>query len=250
MLIDLLRKVLTRANLKPQYLNLLLSRVDLYQHAFTSESYDAKYNYEIYELLGDASVNKFLVWYFYRRFPQLHCSGSVKVLSRLKINYASKVILSQIADKLGFWPYIRATNDEREKAKKSLLEDVFEAFIGLTELIVDEYFAVGVGYVVVNDILTSILDTMPISLQFEDLYDAKTRLKELFDANRQLGKLVYDDFQTTTVLYQIVDGIKKKMAESYGAQKAGRHQEVSKTVLESLAKQGISRTVNYNLFCE
>ncbi len=252
-MIDLLRKTLAPANLKPQYLDLLLTRIDLYEDAFTSASYDLKRNYEIYELLGDASANKFLVWYFHRRFPQLNCPAGVKVLARLKINYASKRSFAQIADRLGFWPYVRASDEQRKTAKKKLLEDVFEAFIGVTESIVDDRFEVGVGFSVINDVLTSIFDKMPISLRYEDLYDAKTRLKELFDANSHLGQLTYDDKTKGTVstIYRTsTDGVKIKLADGHGLSKADRQQDASKKALEYLETEGYSRKINYDLFCE
>lgn len=251
MLIELIKRTLGPAKLKPQYLNLLLSRMDLYQVAFTSSSYDAINNYEIYELLGDSTYNKFLVWYFYRRFPQFNCISGVKMLARLKINYASKRTLAQIADRLGFWQYILASDDQKSKGKKSLLEDVFEAFLGLTELIIDEQFVVGVGFVVVNDILTSIFDDMSISLEYEDLFDAKTRLKELFDSNTQLGKLLYENIGGSSVIFRITsDGKKIQLGEGGGFLKADREQNASKMALEELRRQGVIQKVNYNLICE
>jgi hypothetical protein len=61
-------------------------------------------------------------------------------------------------------------------------------------------FCEGVGYAIVYTILKSIFDNMNISLKYEDLYDAKTRLKELCDMYKtQLTNLNYKyekDIQT------------------------------------------------------
>ena len=73
-----------------------------------------------------------------------------------------------------------------------MLEDCVESFIGVTEMMIDDVCRPGVGHAVVYDILKSIFDEIAISLKYEDLYDSKTRLKELFDYHKTtLGKLKY-----------------------------------------------------------
>lgn len=246
---NFLKQILAPAQLKEQYLNILLNREDLYLQALTSASFDAKNNYEIFELIGDSTANKFLTWYFFRRFPQLNCPQGVKVLARLKINYASKKTFSKIADKLGFWPFIRASAQQKEGERNSLLEDSFEAFIGLTEMLLDEHFKIGVGFAVVNDILTSVFDKMPISLEYEDLYDAKTRLKELFDINNQLGTLIYEAEPNKTTIYR--NGEKKiKIGEGFAVTKANQQQAAAAEALKLLKTQGYTRKIEHKLLCE
>lgn len=192
----LIKTVLKKGKLIPKHIEALTSSeaMQQYSNAFTSEGVDPKNNYQVYEQLGDLSGNKFIVWYFYKRFPQLNCQEGVKVVARLRINYGSKNSFYKIAEDLGFWDFISATNDLRMRKKKPLLEDVFEAFLGVTETILDNKFCVGVGYACVYKILKSIFDDMNISLRYDDLYDAKTRLKELFDRfGEQLGILQYED---------------------------------------------------------
>ena len=79
----LIRSLLKRGKLKPKYIDLLTNdeNIKLYGRAFTAQSADPKNNYEIYEQLGDVSANKFIVWYAYRRFPQLECPEGTMVLS-------------------------------------------------------------------------------------------------------------------------------------------------------------------------
>ena len=183
--------LMERGNLKDKYINVLTNDDNMkkFSKAFTAASANKNENYEIYEQLGDVSANKFIVWYAYQRFPQLECPLGVKVVARLRINYGAKNSFAEIADNLGFWPYISAAEDGTDRSakyrtrhKKDLLEDVFEAFIGCTEQILDNQYRPGVGYGVVYDIMKNIFDAIPISLKFQDLYDAKTRMKELFDA--------------------------------------------------------------------
>jgi hypothetical protein len=151
--------------------------------------------------MGDVVINHFIVSYFYRRFPQLDCANCVKVIARLRINYVSGESFASIAENLNFWPFISArespptptpvrgknkkdpyyTQKYRSRDKKSLLEDVFEAFIGCTEYLLDKEFRPGVGYGIVYDILENIFNEKSISLAYEDLIDPKTRLKETKD---------------------------------------------------------------------
>lgn len=161
----------------------------LFQRAFTSPSADAANNYEALEQKGDASVNAFLVWYFYERFPQLDCPKGVPTIARLKIVYASKTSFARVAERLGFWPFIAASSEDLDTRKKSLLEDVLEAFIGATQAILDKRSGqMGFGFSIVCRILKSIFDEERISLAYEDLYDAKSRLKHYLDANKSAGK--------------------------------------------------------------
>jgi dsRNA-specific ribonuclease len=187
--------LLKLGKLKEEHIKLLTTKESMlcYGSAFTSETVDDVNNYQFYEQFGDLVANKFIVQYFYRRFPQLKCKEGVKVVARLRINYGSVNTFQKIADDLGFWDYISASNELRTNKKKSLLEDVFEAFLGVTEDILDTRVN-GLGYCNAYKILKTIFDKMDISLKYEDLYDAKTRLKELFDLHHEsLGPLKYEE---------------------------------------------------------
>jgi len=190
-----IKKILLKSKMKEKYISLLLTSENLkiYDSVFTSKSSNPDSNYEIFEQLGDLTANKFIVHYMYHRFPQLRCTEGVKIVARLRINYGSRNSFFNIAENLGFWDFISASISDRERCKKPLLEDVFEAFIGATEYILDTMFRTGVGYSIVYDILSSIFNEIKISLKYCDLYDAKTRLKELIDCCPQIGTLRYVD---------------------------------------------------------
>lgn len=268
----LITSVLKRGNLKDKYIKLLTNKesLRLYSNAFTSELVDSENNYQVLEQLGDLTGNKFIVNYMYKRFPQLSCANGVKIVARLRINYGAKQSFSEIARKLGFWPFISATNDLRSKKMKPLLEDVFEAFIGVTEMLIDNHKRVGVGYAIVYDILSSIFDEMDISLRYEDLYDAKTRLKELFDLYEdRLGPLVYKDFREEAINHSIVyrvhggkyeekilkngtvsvnkkriiGGRYVKLGDGYASLKADSQQKAAENALSFLKNNGISKPV-------
>jgi len=189
-----LKKVLKKGKLKKEVIKILLceDNLKLYGHAFTTEHIDRIYNYQFYEQLGDITANKFLVWYFYRRYPYLRMKEGVPIVARLRIKYGAKQTFYKIAEQLGFWDFISAPISIRNANKKPLLEDVFEAFIGVTEYILDEKYMNGLGYSIVYNILKDIFDNIKISLKYEDLFDNKTRLKELFDVNNNIGILIYE----------------------------------------------------------
>ena len=225
---QLIASLLKRGKLKPKYIDVLMDAVALkaYNNAFTAASADPVNNYERFEQIGDVTANKFIVWYAYKRFPQLDCTKGVKVVARLRINYGAKETFAPLAEKLGFWNFISALEDGnannmkyRARHKKDLLEDTFEAFIGCTEYLLDKAYRPGVGYGIIYDILSHIFDELEISLKFEDLFDAKTRLKETFDAYPVLGDWVYLNSRkdidggytmAETSVYQVPDGITKQ----------------------------------------
>jgi dsRNA-specific ribonuclease len=192
----LIQKILKNSKLSQDCINIILQdkNMKMLGDAFTSDTADQDNNYQIYEQLGDLSANKFIVMYMYQRFPQLRNARCVKIVARLRINYGAKKSFAEIARKLGFWNFITANIECRQKKMKALLEDVFESFLGVIELIVDDNSNMLVsGFSVIYKILKTIFDDIDISLDYNDLYDPKTRLKELFDLHQDLGPLIYED---------------------------------------------------------
>jgi len=265
---DLIISVLKKGNLKKKYRDMLTddASMSIYASAFTSEMVDPVNNYQVLEQVGDLTGNKFIVNYMYEKFPQLDCAEGVKVVARLRINYGAKQSFSEIARKLGFWPFISATNDLRQRKMKPLLEDVFEAFLGATERILDKKKRIGVGYAIVYDILATIFDEMDISLRYEDLYDPKTRLKELFDVHEDsLGPLIYkerkEDMITISSVYRvegakyqerpdgtlnkkkIISGKEIKFGEGYATLKSDAQQNAAAAGLENLNRQGWKKPI-------
>jgi dsRNA-specific ribonuclease len=132
-----IQNLLARSNLKRKYIEKLTEpeSLQLYSDAFTHISIDPDRNYEYLEILGDVTCNKSIVWYIKERFPQLQNSDGVKVIARLRINLVSKKNFACLAEKLGFIDYISCETEIKEQKGKSLLEDVFEAFFGATEML-------------------------------------------------------------------------------------------------------------------
>lgn len=189
---------LLRKSLKEDMVDKLLQvSYDRFQAAFTSKDYDNEKNYEFFEQLGDLSINKFIVTYMGTKFPQLKSSNGVGVLASLRILYGSKELLSSLSEKYGMDKYIRCTKEEIiDKNKfRSILEDVFEAFFGALEYSIDKLWYQGLGYVFVYDLLSKMFDEINISIDYETLVDAKTRLNELKDEHKI--NIKYKDSRTS-----------------------------------------------------
>lgn len=183
---EFIYRILCMSRLKKNYLDVLTNatNIKVYETAFTHISVDPDNNYEFYEILGDVTLNKAIVWYLKDRFSRLQNAAGVKIIARLRINMVSRKNFAMLASRLGFHRFIRAEDEFRVQRGMSLMEDVFEAFFGATELLIDSIISPGAGYGICYHLIKSILDTESISLRYEDLYDPITRLKETFDYYR------------------------------------------------------------------
>lgn len=164
-----------------------LTRVKM---AFTHSSMIGEKNYEFFEMIGDRSVNKAIIWYMHRRFPEIENSEkSPLYMTELKKRYENKRNFGAWAKKLGFEPFIRYRELSYVEAKfikkirmnDSMLEDSFEAFCGVLEDLIDSRIGMGVGYGFVYNIITSLLDEEYITTDLTKLVDVKTQLKELVE---------------------------------------------------------------------
>ena len=107
-----------------------------------------------------------------------------------------------------------------------------EAFIGATAYILDNKIRQGVGYAIVYDILSSIFDSMEISLKYEDLYDSITRLKEMFDHFKDLigtqeKQFSKDERITTFIVYRIFKGNRYEIGRGMAALKQDAEQKAA-----------------------
>lgn len=250
-----IRNFLRLSFLKQKYISKITDPegMALYAQAFTHFSV-SPVNYEWLEILGDATLNKSVVWYINNRFPQLHNAEGVKVIARLKIRLVSKNNFSEIAEQFGFLPFIQV-NEENMKTKlnlKSLLEDVLEAFFGATEILIDRHFGQGTGYQICYELLKHILDRKTISLKYEDLYDPITRLKETFDifkTSSLWGQVRYENTKNESMQYVTVfqyDPISgRKVALGYASAPTldEAKQNASVVAIEKLATYGFRRPV-------
>ena len=246
---NMLRNILKKGKLKKEYIDQIIKNgIPLYSQAFTHPTADENNNYEPLEFLGDSIVNCVIVWYLSRRFPQLNCQDGVKILARLKINLVSKKVFANFGSELDFWKYVSADKETRDTKMKKTLEDVFEAFFGATQKLIDSEIRMGVGYSICYNIIQNLFENMQISLKYEDLYDPKTRLKEVFDFFKdKIGQVKYENERVERIqyvkvyrLYTDERGKKQKILLGQGsaALKPDAVQKAASRAIEYLNREG------------
>jgi len=226
-----------------------------FEKALTPESADPVANYEFFEILGDASVNRHIIWYFQNRFPHLRCAAGVKYLARLKINTISRNQLARWTDELGLVPFIRRERGNRDPPQAphaerewAMLEDVFEALVGCMEFQGEEW-----GTKRTKALITSLLDRQNFDLSYEALWDAKTRLKELIDVHPHMQVKYTTTLCTSTTHHQhhrvqlwlIQDHLARQcIAEATASRKTDAEQTAASHALEWLRSNfGLQRHV-------
>lgn len=245
-----LSQVLTLSKLAPDYKSVVLDSTALsyYEQVFTHPSANTDANYEHWEFLGDVTLNKSVAWYLSRRFPQLNCSKGVKILTRLKINLISTKSFSSFAKQLHFWDFISCSEETRQFKMNKVLEDVFEAFFGVTEYLLDTRVRLGVGEHFCYNIIAHLLDTLDISLRHDKLFDAKTRLKEIFDYfGEDFGSLKYDSKKEDRLYFVRVFHVSKdgqhQLATARASLKADAQQKASENAIRVLHAKGFIRPI-------
>jgi dsRNA-specific ribonuclease len=102
-----------------------------------------------------------------------------------------------------------------------------------------------------HNIIAKLLDTKDISLRYEDLVDAKTRLKELFDAfGDDIGKLKYTSDKVDRIHYVKVWRNDVLLSEGSAPLKADAQQKAAEKAIKKLNRQGFTKlSENYEKFC-
>jgi dsRNA-specific ribonuclease len=260
--------------------------MDMYVSAFTHVSAGPSAagggNYEALEFTGDTILNCAMLEYLQQRFPGLAAgaasagaasagagvsatgaeaaapapapvpapqpAGAVKVLARMKVHVISKDFLSKLAMKHGFDKHVITSASTR--VTPSIVEDVFEAFFGCTAQLVNRHVAQGFGYVVCSRMIAHMMDDEYIPTSYETLFDARTRIKELLDVNKHLGKLEFTYTHLPdrnamhvqcTLLSNPPHTLRTVLAEARGHTKAEAVQAVSEKALQVLKQMGYER---------
>lgn len=188
-----------RALIKPSKMNHYVSEemMPLWISVFTHKSVEGAEHYELMEFEGDVIVNAAVVPYIRERYPKIR---RISYLTRIKHNLISKDYLANIFEQENVFPLIKISDEMREYFSNqanykettdylSLLEDTYEAFSGRVANIAKTRFGggentssgIGLGLQLVYNITSSYLDNMTIPVKYEDIFDPKTILKELYD---------------------------------------------------------------------
>lgn len=241
--------------------------------SFTHRSFDPVNNYEYFETLGDATLNKCVVWYFHRRFPEIKDTENPSyVLTTLKIHNVSKEIFTELSLELGLDKYIRYRDipDPKKLYKKvvldqKLISDVFEAVMGCLEDVIDDTEKIPcVGVAPVYNILyTAMSRVKNISLNVESMVDSKSQITQIFQKRKAINKsetftlesnVVQQkrgDEETGEKLYEVIlkmtitDPSTGRLIDitippTYGKKKKDAEQRASKIALTKLKDYGIT----------
>jgi dsRNA-specific ribonuclease len=156
------------------------SNIKKFKQAFTHQSKSIDVNYEVFETLGDTTLNKCVVWYFKRRYFDM----TPGKLTLTKNQYVSTVRMAKYARELEYNYYIDVLEDDM-KTKINVLEDVFEAFIGCMEFLLDE-IQLHSGYSYAYNFVSVYIERyLPeISVNMNDLLDPISALKNLTDKHK------------------------------------------------------------------
>lgn len=224
-----------KQNLKEKY-GITFKNEGLLEEAFTHSSYvnehrDNKYrDYEKLEFLGDAVLELAVSDYLYRHFPELN-EGQ---LTRMRSNIVRTEGFSVFAIECGFPDEINLGKGEEKigaRSRKTLLEDVFEAFNGA--LFLDQ------GMEVVESFLQLTVYPLIDSGEFTDSRDYKTDLQELLQVDGPI-KIEYQVLEETKqpsnfkVALYVED---KKISEGEGHNKKAAEQVAAKVALTKYEKE-------------
>lgn len=205
-------------------------------HETTLESVESpvpgSFNYQTYELLGDYVSNKVLGTYIYNKFKMGEDQGAPQKIDLVKSRIQSKSFTSQhlhyqlgITDKTSGKTLIRwqpltqyervrlsdgsfsNKNDPATKRwqwslsnnpdKTNMLEDTWETVFGVLSFLGDKIFYKGVGFGLCYNLMSAILDKIPISVELEENATFVTKLKEWLDKVHGASVPRWNDVQRT-----------------------------------------------------
>lgn len=254
---DFLIKVFAFTGLSQEYINKYVNdeTMPFFNMAFTSSTANEQYNYEPFEQMGDSTIGKFIVWNSYEKFPQLRGKPeAVEIVARMKINLGSKDNLSHIAEDLGMWIFISASEETRYRFKKKLLEDTFEALIGVIEFVIHDYTDSkshpGLAYQLIYSLLSRLFEPYTLKIDYNILVDSKNRLKGVFDQYKeQLGteaKYINERIiknEKYIFISKIYDKNNNFLGEGTASLKKDAEKKASEMAIQILERKGFKKII-------
>lgn len=217
-----------KQNLKKKY-GIKFNNEKLLEDAFTHSSYANEHpgrkDYEKLEFLGDAVLELAVSDYLYRHFPRLN-EGE---LTRMRSNIVRTEGFSEFAIECGFPEEINLGKGEEKagaRKRKTLLEDVFEAFNGA--LFLDQ------GMPAVQHFLHLTVYPLIAEGDFNASRDYKTELQERLQVNGPV-KIEYqviseDESKPSFKVQLLVNG--EKVSEGQGRNKKAAEQQAAQVALD------------------
>jgi dsRNA-specific ribonuclease len=194
--------------------------------AFTHKDYDSVNNYEDYELIGDRIIKGDFVPYIETNYD-IKRKNHKQVIATIEKWYFSTLVFSKIAIELGLKPMIIHSHDT--KIDNSILEDIFESFIGLL-------YEMFVTYNVedprqqIQNIVYRIFDKTKFNVDNFKIYESyRTQVKELGDKKGfkvnyksidSMGFVKVISVYISGIFYALGKGDTVEVAKENAAQKA------------------------------
>lgn len=220
---------------------LISEHLATFKLAFTHRTISETSNYEVFETLGDVSLNKSIIWHFKR----ILSDASPEQLTLLKIKFASTKLMSVYARELEFDKYILSP-DESIRTRCKVLEDCFEAFIGCMEFLIDKVNGMHTGYSFVYTFVSVYIERYlsSMSIKEEDLLDPISTLKNIADKHRFNVEYVHEvvSIRGSNHVATTVNISGKQIAKSIA-----RIKKQSKIQCAEAALQELNTTSNYLL---
>lgn len=206
---------------------------------FITKNADSMYNYEVYELAGDACINNAIIMYLFHKINsaqesrrardkargiQFKPTGNVTdYFNKLKAMCISSKEFNDIAVRLGLDDYLelgspaaRNPHDHRANSDPDkILGDCLEAFIGCFEVLGDRYLKHHYSHHYVANFVNYIMNSRKLNYHPSNfnLFDPITLLKETNDAfrfrNNPPYQYVLDNDGRNTSLYFKVGGVSR-----------------------------------------
>lgn len=223
-----IQELLVKFNIKPHSL-------ENYEEAFTHSSFNADANtkhrdYERFEFLGDSVINMVVTEYAFKVHPEMGQGN----LTKLKSTLVATNSLASLSLKYGLDQYIRVGNSFVTQASQSkhLLEDVFEAFIGVVYL--DQ------GFAFTEKLLLGIFAKEIENFKMSELTDYKSKLQEEIQAEHR-ESVAYELLEESGPAHNrsfkvrvLFDGI--ELGVGVGSTKKQAEQNAAKQALEKRVK--------------
>ena len=242
--------LLERAKVKRKYIDTLSTPAcaAYFDTAFTDPSYDDSNNYLFLRSLGTLDLHRILVWYIFKKHPQV----TQKTLTLVKINLLRDSKIGEFVESLGINAHILC--DEKISKLKKMSQNVFEAIVGAIAFIINHHkdYKFGIGNVIACKVCTYVLDKLDINIDEASLDNPKSKLKELyFDFNKLTRKLLRKEerkedgtFHIELYDVDIYTGNQYKIGEGDGGTISEGEQNASRQAILLLQQKGLIRYVN------
>ena len=205
--------------------NIKLYGIAMSHSSYANEHKDKK-NYERLEFLGDAVLELVISEYLYKNYEQ--DEGD---MTKMRANYVCENANYEYMNKLGLIKYIKVGNGEVVDLKKTIIADIFEAFIGAIYL--DQ------GFPKVKEFVLDVVTPYILNKTYF-FNDYKSILQEAVQTDRR--SLVYELVDESGPAHAKVFTIAVRIDDViYGKGIAGNKKEAcqlaAKEALEKLAKK-------------